>query len=68
MSAPKTPSIDAQIEALSIAFVELAKFLGRQQVISVLQFPGVLESEAKAAKASEETLAAVAELVRKLRA
>ena len=67
MSVPKVPAIDAQVEALAIAFVALSKFLGRQQVISVVQIPGVIESEAKAARASGETQVALAELVRRLR-
>ena len=65
MPAPKTPSLDAQIEALAISFVALAKFLGRQQVISVLQVPSVIETAAKEARASEETMEAVAELARR---
>lgn len=61
------PSVNAQVEALAIAFTALSKFLGRQQVISVLQIPGVIETEAKAVKASGETMAALAELSRRLK-
>lgn len=62
-----TPSLDAQIEALAISFVALAKFLGSQQVIPVLQVGTAMESAARAAKASAETQAAVSELARRLR-
>ena len=66
MPASKAPNLDAQIEALAIAFVELSKFLGRQQVIPVRQVATVIKDAAKASKASEETKAAVAELARRL--
>lgn len=67
MSTQKAPELNAQVEALAIAFVALSKFLGRQQVISVLQIPGVIESEAKAERASEATMVALAELSRRLK-
>ena len=58
---------DAKIAALEIGFVELAKFLGRRQVISVTQLPSAMNDAAKASGASEETVAAVAELARNFR-
>ena len=61
------PSVDVQVEALAIAFVELAKFLGRSQVIPVLQVATAIESAAKGPTASKEVAAAVAELARRLR-
>ncbi|MCX7146495.1 MAG: hypothetical protein NT042_09900 [Sulfuritalea sp.] len=67
MATQKAPELSAQVAALAIAFVALSKFLGREQIIAVLQIPGVIESEAKDANASDETKAALAELVRRLR-
>lgn len=60
------PPLDAQVEALAIAFVELAKFLGRQQVIPVLQVATVLKDAAKASTTSAETAAALEKLARRL--
>lgn len=61
------PTIDAQVAALTIAFVELSKFLGRNQHIAVTQLATALEGAAKTSKANAETTAAVAELARRLR-
>ncbi len=61
------PTHDAQIAALGIAFIELAKMLGREQRITVTQLANALENEAKASKSSEETMKAVSELARRLR-
>ena len=61
------PTIDARVEALAIAFVELSKFLGRNQHIAVIQLATALESAAKTSKASAETTAAVSELARRFR-
>lgn len=60
-------SQDAKIAALEIGFVELAKFLGRQQVISVIQLPSVMNDAARISRLNEETVAAVAELASKFR-
>jgi hypothetical protein len=59
------PSIHAQIEALAVAYVELGKFLGRQQVIPVGQLSTVLKTAAKSA-ADQETKTALSELARRL--
>jgi len=67
MPKRKIPELDAQVEALAIAFVALSKFLGKQQVISVVQIPGAMKNEANNAKASAETMEALAELARRLR-
>jgi hypothetical protein len=67
MTTPRVPALDAQIEAVAIAFVELAKFLGKSQIIPVLQIATAIETAGKASKASEETQIAVAELARRLR-
>ena len=61
------PSLDAQVAALGIAFIELAKMLGREQLISVTQLATAMESEATRSKANAEALAAVSELARRLR-
>lgn len=66
MTTP-TPSLDAQIEALAIGFTELAKALDRESLIQRAQLPSSMESEAKRVGASEQTLAAVEELARRLR-
>ena len=58
---------EARIEAIEIAFVELAKFLGRSNLIPVIQVATAIENEAKASKASAATVAAVAALARRLR-
>jgi len=60
------PTLDAQVEALAIAFVELSKFLGKKQHIAVTQLATMLKDAAKASKASAETTEAVAELSRRL--
>jgi len=68
MPAPQTPpSLDAQVNALAIAFTELAKMLGREQLLSVTQLATALENEASRAKASGQMQAAVLELARRLR-
>ncbi len=61
------PSNDSQIEALAIAFVELAKMLGREGHIGVTRLATAIESAAKEPTASKEVSAAVAELARRLR-
>lgn len=61
------PSNDSQIEALAIAFVELAKMLGREQLLQVTQLAASLETAVKVPTASKEVSAAVAELARRLR-
>ena len=61
------PALDAQVAALGIAFIELAKMLGREQRIRVTQLATALENEASASNSSAETLAAVTELARRLR-
>lgn len=58
---------DAKVEALGIAFIELAKMLGKNQRIVVIQLATAMESAAKVSTANEGTPAAVAELARKLR-
>lgn len=60
-------SQDAKIAALEIGFVELAKFLGRLQVLSIMQLPSAMNDAAKASRASAETVTAVAELARNFR-
>lgn len=60
-------TLEAKIAALEIGFVELAKFLGRRQVISVNQLPSAMNDAAKALSASEETKAAVAALAANFR-
>ena len=60
------PSLDAQVAALGIAFIELSKMLGRNQLIAVTQLATAMESEATHSKASAQTLAAVSELARRL--
>lgn len=54
--------IEARVVALEIAFIELAKFLGRQQLISVIQVPSVLRDATRTADA--ETKAAIERLAR----
>lgn len=61
------PTLDAQVAALGIAFIELAKTLGRNQLVTVTQLATSLESAAKDSKANAETSAAISELARKLR-
>ena len=61
------PTLDAQVEALALAFVELSKFLGRKQLILVTQLATAIENAATASQASAETTAAVVELARRLR-
>ena len=60
------PNLDAQVAALGTAFVELAKMLGREQVIHVTQLATALTDAAKATAANGETTVAVAELARRL--
>jgi hypothetical protein len=67
MQQTTPPSLNAQVEALAIAFVELSKMLGREQVISVLQVASAIESAAKGPKVSVEAHSAVVELARRLR-
>ena len=61
------PNLNAQVAALEIAFIELAKMLGRAQRLSVTQLASTLDNEAKNLKSSTETVAAIAELSRRLR-
>ena len=61
------PSLDAQIDALGIAFLELAKMLGRGDYLAVTQLATAIETAARAAKAGQETEAAACELARRLR-
>ena len=61
------PSVDVQVEALAIAFVELAKMLGRNDCIKVVQLATAIETAAKVPTASKEVAAVVAELARRLR-
>ena len=58
---------EAKVDALNIAFVELAKFLGREQVLPVLQLATALNDAAKPPRASVETAAAVSSLAESLR-
>lgn len=51
------PSNDSQIEALAIAFVELAKMLGREQLLQVTQLAASLETAVKVPTASKEVSA-----------
>jgi hypothetical protein len=59
------PELNAQVEALAIAYVELAKFLGREQVIPVMQLATALKDAARAAKHAD-TKAALEELSKHL--
>ena len=61
-----TPSLSAQIDALSTAFVEMAKMLGRAQRLNVMQLATALETAVKASQ-DKETEAAGAELARRLK-
>ena len=61
------PNLDAQIAALGIAFIELAKMMGREQIIMVTQLASAIETAAKDAKSNTETQAAAEELSRRLR-
>ena len=60
------PPIDAQIDALEIAFRELAKMLGREQIITITQLATAIEAAAQGQRSNDETKAAVAELARRL--
>jgi len=62
-----TLSLDAQVAALGIAFIELAKHLGREQCITVTQLTVALANTAEVSKANAETTTAVSELGRSLR-
>ena len=57
---------DSRIEALEIAFVELAQLLGRRQKLPVSQLPTAMNDRTKAAKVSQETIDAVSALARRL--
>ena len=61
------PSLDSQVAALGIAFIELAKMLGREDRITVTQLAAAIETAAKASPTTEETVAAASELARRLR-
>lgn len=67
MTTSKAPSLDAQIAALGIAFIELSKKLGVDGRTDVVQLSRALESAATVLKANAETMAAVSELARRLR-
>ena len=62
---PTDPS--AETAALKIAFVQLAKLLGRQQLITITQLASAMETAATASAANSETAVAVVELARQLR-
>ena len=66
-SKPSAPSLSAQVDALAIAFVELSKFLGRNDGFYITQLAAAIENEAKASKSSAEVQAAASELARRLR-
>lgn len=61
------PSVDVQVEALAIAFVELAKFLDRNSTVPITQLARALENAAKASTTSAQAGVALGELARKLR-
>ena len=63
----QAPSLNAQTDALGIAFIELAKMLGRCDYLAVTQLANAIETAAKAVKAGPETEAAASELARRLR-
>ena len=63
----KVPTPNAQVHALDVALCELAKMLGRNQLISVTQLASALETAAKASTTSAESGAALAELAHRLR-
>jgi len=60
------PDLDSQVAALGIAFIELAKMLGKQGVIDVSQLATAIDTSAKGMQNKRETLAAAAELARRL--
>ena len=60
------PSIDARITALEIAFRELAKMLGREQLITITQLATAIEGAGQGQQSNDDTRAAIAELARRL--
>lgn len=66
MSSSNVPNLDAQVEALAVSFMALAKFLGRSGAIATTQIPNVLKDAAKDAKVSPDTMAAVIEIGRRI--
>jgi len=61
------PGLDAQVAALTDAFCELVKMLGKEDHIAVTQLARALEDKATTPKAGAETKAALSELARKFR-
>ena len=58
---------DARIAALEIGFVELAKFLGRNQLLAVIQLATAMGDESRRLKNNAEITAAVAALASNFR-
>ncbi|WP_457324171.1 hypothetical protein [Roseateles sp. P5_E11] len=61
-----TPEVSAQVDALAIAFVEMAKMLGRSQKLNVMQLATAIETAARTCP-DEGAKAASAELARRLK-
>jgi len=58
--------LDSQVAELGIAFIELAKILGKQGVIDISQLASAIDTAAKGAQNKKEDFAAAAELKKEL--
>jgi hypothetical protein len=62
----KTPSIHAQVESITLAFCELAKMLGKNDLLAVSQLATAIHDKGNAATIDAETKEALRELAARL--
>ena len=62
----KTPSIHAQVESITLAFCELAKMLGKKDLLAVSQLATAIHDKANVATTDPETKEALREFASRL--
>lgn len=62
----RTPSIHAQVESVTLAFFELARILGKNDLLAVPQLAKAIHDKADAATYDAETKEALRELATRL--